>query len=205
LHVGFGRNPKPLNPKPGPKVLTHTLHVGFFICRNCYFQERNELKMDMTLETGFQRALQTWGKWMEDNLDTEKTHVIFRSFSPVHFRGGTWNTGGHCDQETHPMTEEEVKAEKTVAPWTNAIILNELEKNEKKDIISFLDITTASNYRSDGHGALYQKNYTLVPTPRNRQDCSHFCLPGVPDTWNELMFATLLARGKRNWRKPISY
>jgi hypothetical protein len=42
--------------------------------------------MDMTLETGFQRALQTWGKWMEDNLDTEKTHVIFRSFSPVHFR-----------------------------------------------------------------------------------------------------------------------
>jgi len=127
--------------------------------------------------------------------------VFFFGFA----RGGTWNTGGHCDQETHPMTEEEVKAEKTVAPWTNAIILNELEKNEKKDIISFLDITTASNYRSDGHGALYQKNYTLVPTPRNRQDCSHFCLPGVPDTWNELMFATLLARGKRNWRKPISY
>jgi hypothetical protein len=195
-------NPKTLNL--GLR-LTHTLHVGFFICRNCYFQEGNELKMDMTLETGFQRALQTWGKWMEDNLDTEKTHVIFRSFSPVHFRGGNWNTGGHCDQETHPMTEEEVKAEKTVAPWTNAIILNELEKNKKKEIISFLDITTASNYRSDGHGALYQKNYTLVPTPRNRQDCSHFCLPGVPDTWNELMFATLLARGKRNWRKPISY
>jgi hypothetical protein len=60
--------------------------LAFLFCRNCYFQEGNELKMDMTLETGFQRALQTWGKWMEDNLDTEKTHVIFRSFSPVHFR-----------------------------------------------------------------------------------------------------------------------
>jgi hypothetical protein len=76
-------NPKTLNL--GLR-LTHTLHVGFFIFRNCYFQEGNELKMDMSLETGFQRALQTWGKWMEDNLDTEKTHVIFRSFSPVHFR-----------------------------------------------------------------------------------------------------------------------
>jgi hypothetical protein len=103
------------------------------------------------------------------------------------------------------MTDEEVKAEMTTVPWTNAIISDEIESHMKRDAMSFIDITTATKYRSDGHGGLWQKNYTLVPTPRNRQDCSHFCLPGVPDTWNELMFATLLAKGRSNWGQPIRY
>jgi hypothetical protein len=24
------------------------------------------------------------------------------------------------------------------------------------------------------------------------QDCSHWCLPGIPDSWNELLYSTLL-------------
>lgn len=88
----------------------------------------------------------------------------------------------------------------------NQIVLDEFMSRLKKklDAVTYLDITTATNYRSDGHGALYTwdtKKYGLKP--RNRQDCSHFCLPGVPDAWNELILGTLFAKGKRTWAQPV--
>ncbi|KAL6005351.1 hypothetical protein ACLOJK_005917 [Asimina triloba] len=46
-----------------------------------------------------------------------------------------------------------------------------------------------SNLRSDGHPSLHREPGTPVPI---RQDCSHWCLPGVPDVWNELLYAHLL-------------
>ncbi|KAM0902155.1 hypothetical protein ACQ4PT_019484 [Festuca glaucescens] len=29
---------------------------------------------------------------------------------------------------------------------------------------------------------------------RGGEDCSHWCLPGVPDTWNELLYALFMRR-----------
>lgn len=120
------------------------------------------------------------------------------------YRGGTWNRGGHCHKEVRPLTEEEARAEWQV-PWINKYLEDEFHNSiKRKDVVNYLDITTSTNYRSDGHGALYThdtKKFGLKP--RNRQDCSHFCLPGVPDTWNELILATLLAKGKGAWGQPI--
>lgn len=89
----------------------------------------------------------------------------------------------------------------------NKIVQDEFMSRIKKklsDAVTYLDITTATNYRSDGHGALYTwdtKKFGLKP--RNHQDCSHFCLPGVPDAWNELILASLFAKGKRTWAQPV--
>jgi hypothetical protein len=30
---------------------------------------------------------------------------------------------------------------------------------------------------------------------KKSQDCVHWCLPGVPDTWNELLYALLFKEG----------
>ncbi|KAF9604256.1 hypothetical protein IFM89_004962 [Coptis chinensis] len=41
----------------------------------------------------------------------------------------------------------------------------------------------------DGHPSIYGKNVTdgrKVST--RRHDCSHWCVPGVPDAWNELIY-----------------
>lgn len=90
-------------------------------------------------------------------------------------------------------------------PWTNKYIEDAIHQNikMKRSAVEYMDVTTLTNYRSDGHSGLYANNVKLMgPTPKNRQDCSHFCLPGVPDTWNELLFATLLARGQGVWGQP---
>nr|GMD39048.1 protein trichome birefringence-like 41 [Ipomoea batatas] len=39
--------------------------------------------------------------------------------------------------------------------------------------------------RKDGHPSIYGYD-------AKGNDCSHWCLPGVPDTWNQLLYATLL-------------
>ncbi|CAN1151658.1 Protein trichome birefringence-like 10 [Linum perenne] len=46
--------------------------------------------------------------------------------------------------------------------------------------------------RKDGHSSLYY--LSSQPAPLRKQDCSHWCLPGVPDSWNELVYALFLKR-----------
>ncbi|KAE8657787.1 hypothetical protein F3Y22_tig00116982pilonHSYRG00069 [Hibiscus syriacus] len=44
--------------------------------------------------------------------------------------------------------------------------------------------------RKDGHPSKYREPGTSPVAP---QDCSHWCLPGAPDTWNQLLYAQLLS------------
>lgn len=59
-----------------------------------------------------------------------------------------------------------------------------------------LNVTKLTNFRKDGHPSVYGKKIIegikVSAKRRNRQDCSHWCLPGVPDAWNELIYANLV-------------
>lgn len=62
--------------------------------------------------------------------------------------------------------------------------------------VSVLNITQLSEYRKDGHPTIYRKFWEpLGPektsNPASYSDCIHWCLPGVPDVWNELLFQFL--------------
>ncbi|PKU74828.1 hypothetical protein MA16_Dca005019 [Dendrobium catenatum] len=70
--------------------------------------------------------------------------------------------------------------------------------------VLYLNISRLTDYRKDGHPSIYRKKYNSEEELREAeksQDCSHWCLPGVPDTWNELLYASLLMEGKGPWRK----
>lgn len=54
---------------------------------------------------------------------------------------------------------------------------------------NYLNITYLSSFRKDGHPSIHREPGT--PTPI-REDCSHWCLPGIPDLWNQLLYAYLL-------------
>ena len=45
--------------------------------------------------------------------------------------------------------------------------------------IKLFDITKMSSYRQDAHPS----SQTKIASPT---DCKHWCLPGVPDYWNEI-------------------
>ncbi|XP_057416847.1 protein trichome berefringence-like 7 isoform X2 [Lotus japonicus] len=50
--------------------------------------------------------------------------------------------------------------------------------------INVLHVTSMSAFRSDAHVGNWSDNPTI-------QDCSHWCLPGVPDMWNEIILSQL--------------
>jgi hypothetical protein len=55
--------------------------------------------------------------------------------------------------------------------------------------VTVLNVTLMGSFRSDAHVG----NWSYPPTVL---DCSHWCLPGVPDAWNELVFSYLLTNGE---------
>ncbi|KAF5747780.1 hypothetical protein HS088_TW05G00507 [Tripterygium wilfordii] len=101
---------------------------------------------------------------------------------------GTWNEGGHCDANIEPETNyTRLEAE----PWNNRYISDVIKQMEyRKEKFQVLNITYLTEFRSDAHPSLHREPGTPVDAP---QDCSHWCLPGVPDTWNELLYGYLLA------------
>lgn len=66
--------------------------------------------------------------------------------------------------------------------------------------VSFQDITTMTALRRDGHPSVYNKFVSQTGKQHlgdYKSDCSHWCLPGVPDTWNE-MLSVMLQLVRRN-------
>lgn len=52
--------------------------------------------------------------------------------------------------------------------------------------VHLLKITALSQLRVDGHPSIYGN-------PRKiGMDCTHWCLPGIPDVWNQLLKETLI-------------
>lgn len=100
--------------------------------------------------------------------------------------GGQWNSGGNCDGETEPITED-----KHLAKYLKLTGILESVIGEMTTPVLYLNITRMTDYRKDAHPSVYR-----VPAGKRKpgefQDCSHWCLPGVPDAWNELLYAMLL-------------
>jgi len=61
-----------------------------------------------------------------------------------------------------------------------------VENAVKGTAVKILDITALSQLRDEGHISHYSVRGTL-----NVSDCLHWCLPGIPDAWNELLIAQI--------------
>ncbi|CAA7056027.1 unnamed protein product [Microthlaspi erraticum] len=170
----------------------HWWNEGKTVRRGCYFQEGEEAKLDMSVDDAYKRAIETVVKWIQTEVDSNKTRAFFRTFAPLHFRGGDWKTGGKCHLEILPEVGTSSVSSET---WKQLNILRDVfsqYSNRSETIrMKLLNITAMSALRKDGHPSLYYAG-SHSPAPPHLQDCSHWCLPGVPDTWNELLYALLL-------------
>ncbi|XP_047333968.1 protein trichome birefringence-like 4 [Impatiens glandulifera] len=151
-----------------------------------YFQEGDRVYNRLEVAEAYTRALKTWAKWVDSNVNSTKTRVFFRGYSASHFRGGQWNSGGNCDGETEPIRNDSFLGP---YPW----MMNVLESvmSGMKTPVSYLNITRMTGYRKDGHPSIFRQP-EVRRSRRIIQDCSHWCLPGVPDSWNELLYVSLL-------------
>ncbi|XP_017984628.1 PREDICTED: protein trichome birefringence-like 4 isoform X1 [Theobroma cacao] len=157
-----------------------------------YYQEGTTIYDRLNVKEAFRKALSTWARWIDTNIDPMKTLVFFRGFSASHFRGGRWNSGGQCDGETEPITNE-----KYLKKYPSKMrIFESVIKGMNKPVL-YLNVSRMTGFRKDAHPSIYRKqNLTEEErsSPTRIQDCSHWCLPGVPDTWNELVYAQLFVK-----------
>ncbi|XP_042462507.1 protein trichome birefringence-like [Zingiber officinale] len=157
-----------------------------------YYQEGDHIYTELNVVEAFHKALNTWAKWVDANVNPKKSLVFFRGYSSSHFRGGQWNSGGQCDKETEP-----IKNEKYLSSYPSKMTVLESVIKGMKTHIGYLNITRMTDYRKDAHPSIYRKqNLTDEERrdPERFQDCSHWCLPGVPDNWNELLYAQLILK-----------
>ncbi|XP_021999204.1 protein trichome birefringence-like 2 [Helianthus annuus] len=163
-----------------------------------YYQEGDHVYPRLKVLDAYKRALATWARWVDENIDINKTQVIFRGYSVTHFKGGQWNSGGKCHKETEPIfnTRHLTKYPTKMRAFDNVL-------KEMKNPVMYLNISRLTDYRKDGHPSIYRMEYKSVEeqiAAVRSQDCSHWCLPGVPDTWNELLYASLLKVGRGSWK-----
>ncbi|KAH7842529.1 hypothetical protein Vadar_006434 [Vaccinium darrowii] len=147
----------------------------------------------------YKMALQTWSKWLDTHINRTKTQLFFVSSSATHSRAEEWGMpkDENCFGETKPISKDGYWGSGS-DPKMMQITEAEISKLKTRGLkIQMLNITQLSEYRKDGHPSVYRKLWRPLSAqqlsdPRNYADCSHWCLPGVPDVWNELLSAYLL-------------
>lgn len=76
-------------------------------------------------------------------------------------------------------------------------VIREILDGDGADVpLTFLNITQMSMYRKDAHTSIYKKQWSQptaaqLADPKTYADCVHWCLPGLQDTWNELLYSKL--------------
>lgn len=56
------------------------------ICRKDYYQEGSHVYGELNVLEAFRRALTTWARWVDANVNPMKSMVFFRGYSASHFR-----------------------------------------------------------------------------------------------------------------------
>ncbi|KAL3509048.1 hypothetical protein ACH5RR_028449 [Cinchona calisaya] len=137
---------------------------------------KNVLYKDMDRLSAYWKALNTWATWIDSQVDSKKTTIFFQGVSPDH----EWFVGErviNCGGKRKPLKHSGV----ALKPQ---LVLEKVLQTMSKPI-HLLNITNLSKFRVDAHPSVYGWG------AHRGMDCTHWCLPGVPDTWNQILFAVL--------------
>ncbi|KAK9076260.1 hypothetical protein SSX86_004593 [Deinandra increscens subsp. villosa] len=151
-----------------------------------FIQDGEKIYKDMDRLVAFGKALDTWGRWVDDNIDPHKSKVFFQGISPTHYNGTNWG-----EPKAQACMGQKVPVPGSTYPGTSPASLAVLKKELKtvKKPVTLLDITNLSLLRKDGHPSKYGLGKKM-----SGRDCSHWCLAGVPDTWNILLYNLMFSK-----------
>ncbi|KAK4803209.1 hypothetical protein SAY86_001412 [Trapa natans] len=148
-----------------------------------YIQEGEKVYKDMDRMEAFHKGMKTWAKWVDAEVDPTSTRVFFQGISPSHYNGTEWNEPGatNCARETEPISRSTTPMSGS-SPSMN--VVKEVLSSIKKPV-SLLDITAMSQLRKDAHPSSYNAFQGM--------DCTHWCIAGLPDAWNQILYRELAA------------
>uniref|UniRef100_A0A803M6C2 Trichome birefringence-like N-terminal domain-containing protein n=2 Tax=Chenopodium quinoa TaxID=63459 RepID=A0A803M6C2_CHEQI len=149
-----------------------------------FIEDGNKLYKDMDRLVAYEKGLKTWTRWVDLHLSSSDIRVFFQGVSPDHMNALNW---------TAPNARTCIGVKRPLLGATNNGVVEEhpaerivekvIKKMEKP--VELLRVTPLSQLRRDGHPGVYGIGRHRLP------DCSHWCLPGVPDAWNHLLYASL--------------
>ncbi|CAF2094568.1 unnamed protein product [Brassica napus] len=159
------------------------------------FEDKEKVITEVSTEDAYRMGMKSMLRWVKNNMDRKKTRVFFTSMSPTHAKGIDW--GGEPGQNCYNQTALIEDPNYWGSDCRKSImkVIGEVFERSKTPI-TLLNITQMSNYRKDAHTSIYKKQWSPL-TPEQLEnltsyaDCVHWCLPGLQDTWNELLFAKL--------------
>ncbi|CAK9319868.1 unnamed protein product [Citrullus colocynthis] len=160
------------------------------------FENGEEGYEEFDTPIAYTMGLKTWANWVDSNVNPNMTRVFFTTMSPTHTRSMDWGrvNGSKCFNETKPIRNRKFwgsGSDKGMMSVVSKIV------HKMKVPVTFINITQLSDYRIDAHSSVFTETGGKLLTaeqkadPLHHADCIHWCLPGVPDTWNQILFAHL--------------
>lgn len=115
------------------------------------------------------------------------TRIIWRMPELAHFMqpvaaGKPWFKECAAYPETWQASSREILGSDPVIQW----IYDSVYKHTQNTRIQIMDMLALSGARFDGHPSS-QVRKPIANGSFAVHDCMHWCLPGVPDTWNEIL------------------
>lgn len=115
------------------------------------------------------------------------------------YRSLDWNNpdGIKCAKETTPVLNTTRRL--NVGTDRRLLVIASNLTETMKVPVHFINITTLSEYRKDAHTSVYTIRQGKMLTPEQQADpttyadCIHWCLPGLPDTWNEFIYTRIIS------------
>nr|XP_004289727.2 PREDICTED: protein trichome birefringence-like 13 [Fragaria vesca subsp. vesca] len=150
-----------------------------------FFENGQPVVPPVLPDVGFDMVLKHMVMFVEKRMKPGAIK-FFRTQSPRHFEGGDWNQGGSCNRQNPLLPEqvEELFSLKNNGTNVEARLVNQhLYKFLQESGLHILDITHLSEFRADAHPS--------AAGGKKHDDCMHWCLPGLTDTWNDLFIAQL--------------
>lgn len=111
-----------------------------------------------------------------------------------------WNNpnGIKCAKETDPILNTTIPVD--VGTDQRLLTVTARVTESMKVPVRLLNITNLSEYRKDAHTSVHTIRQGKMVTPEQQADpntfadCIHWCLPGLPDTWNEFLYAWIVSK-----------
>ncbi|GAB2214807.1 hypothetical protein Droror1_Dr00019171 [Drosera rotundifolia] len=162
-----------------------------------YMESGGTTYQDMDRLAALDKGLTTWANWVDTKVNHTQTRVFFQAVSPTHYNPSDWSWGSltmtkNCYGETEPTSGTAYMVNESFIDQMK--VVNAVLQNMTSPVY-LLDITMLSAMRKDGHPSIYSGDLTpgQRANPDHSSDCSHWCLPGLPDTWNQLFYTALLS------------